>query len=105
MESKNVYIARLIIILLIPIKSTAFNISACENNIDINKTSTNPYLDDTTYGDGQLHILHIACKDLHSGVADSEATTDFAVELVNNRTDMLSGYEVVVHTRFVEAVS
>ena len=80
--------------------------SNCANNGFKNISDTDLYTSDKEGKEWKLHILHIACKDLKSDiVSDSQATVDFAVELANNHSDILSNYEVVVHTQFVEKVS
>ena len=104
LESLNIAIYVICCLLQIILKSVAtFN---CENSCMNNISDTDFYTSDKEGKEWKLYVLHIACKDLKSDiVSDSQATIDFAIELVNNHSDILFNYEVVVHTQFVEKVS
>ena len=85
--------------------SNSVNVSLCDGIDNVNRPKSDLYSDQNENQKTKLHILHIACKDLRTNAnIDAEATTDFAAELVNNDASMLSGYKVVVHTRFVDGV-
>ena len=86
-------------------RSKYLNASICDGIDNYNKPNQGLYPDKNENQKSKLHILHIGCKDLRTDVNfDAESTTDFAAELVNNDTSILSAYEVVVHTRFVYKV-
>ena len=94
-----------IILLIVLNRANCSNTSICHDINSINRRNSGFYPEQNENQKSKLHILHIACKDLRTEANfDAESSTDFAAELVNNKTDLLSGYEVVVHTRFVYKV-
>ena len=91
-----------ILLQMIPKPLTAIT---CANNGTENINKAKVYTGNYESKEWKLHILHIACKDVTSVTrTDSQVTVEFAVELVNNHTDILTNYEVVVHTVIVETV-
>ena len=68
-----------------------------------NESSVNP---ESERENRTIHILHMYTTDVTGRpyVPGREAV-DFAVQMLNNRSDILNGYTIQIHDKDVEAVS